>query len=110
MKRILLSLWIILAVSLSANRAFASDLVDAFVDQISGEGYSVVSVGRTWLGRVRIESEDETSRRETVFNPLTGELLQDAIVPLDRVTFLSGLSKLIGLNLREGRHTQGVVD
>jgi hypothetical protein len=104
MKRKILSLCVGLGMVLVVGATTASDFAEFYVERIEREGFTVVSINRTLLGRVQIVSEDAQNRRETVLNPLTGELLQDLIIPTDRVPLLPDLEKLFDFGLRQGRH------
>jgi len=46
------------------------------------QGYVIISMERTWLGRLRVLAEDDRVRRELVFNPGTGEILRDFSIGL----------------------------
>jgi hypothetical protein len=49
----------------------------AVVRSLTDLGYSIVSQGRTWLGRYWILAEKDGIRREIVIDPRTGEILRD---------------------------------
>lgn len=57
------------------------DVEAALVEQ----GYQIVTVGRTLLGRLRVVAQNETIRREIVINPTTGEVLRDYSMSLARL-------------------------
>ncbi len=57
--------------------ASAAPTVEEIIAQLEVQGYTDVSVSRTWLGRIRIEAESGTHEREIVFNQRTGEILRD---------------------------------
>jgi hypothetical protein len=65
-----------------AGPGWADPLQDQVTAALEAQGYDVVSVGRTWLGRVRILAESDALRREIVLNPTTGEVLRDYSVRL----------------------------
>ena len=70
-----------LCVALSlASAAMAQSYADDVVQQLSGQGYSNISVETTFLGRVRILAYGEEGRREIILNPRTGEILRDLLV------------------------------
>ncbi len=50
---------------------------DRIMVYLESEGYEVSGIYRTLLGRVRIMSYGLTTRRDTVVNPNTGEVLMD---------------------------------
>lgn len=52
---------------------------------LTEQGYVIVSMERTWLGRLRVLAEDGQFRRELVFNPVTGEILRDLSVLLSEL-------------------------
>ncbi len=45
--------------------------------ELSKEGYTHMTVGRTWLGRIHILAKSKTAVREIVVNPHNGEILRD---------------------------------
>ncbi len=51
--------------------------VDDYVRQLEAQGYDGISVGRTLLGRLRIEAVRDGERREIIVNRGTGEILRD---------------------------------
>lgn len=46
---------------------------------LAEQGYAVLYMERTWLGRLRVVAEDATRRRELVFDPGSGEILNDSV-------------------------------
>ncbi len=64
--------------------AAASPHVDRILAHLEAEGYRIVSVGRTLLGRTRIVAENGALLREIVLNPRSGEVLRDYAAPLPR--------------------------
>jgi hypothetical protein len=60
----------------------AEGIQDDVVAALAGQGYEIVNVGRTWLGRLRVVAENGEIRREIVINPTTGEVLRDYSVAL----------------------------
>ncbi len=70
--------WIVRAALLClASPAWASPSVDKIIAQLRAQGYTEIEVGRTWLGRIHIEAENETREREIILNQRTGEILRD---------------------------------
>ncbi|WP_296423485.1 hypothetical protein [Yoonia sp.] len=63
--------------------AAAQSVQDAIVSQLRTQGFSEITMNRTWLGRVRVVALSDTLRRELVFNPQTGEILRDYWVTLE---------------------------
>lgn len=55
----------------------ASQVQDAIVNQLKAQGFTNIHIGRTLLGRVRIDATSDKQSREIVFNPRTGEILRD---------------------------------
>jgi len=55
----------------------AQSIQDRVVQQLSDQGFEIVQMKRTLLGRVRIEAQGGGLARELVFNPNTGEILRD---------------------------------
>lgn len=54
-----------------------AEVYDPFVLQLHDQGYSQITVGRTWLGRVVINAKRDDVAREIVLNARTGEILGD---------------------------------
>jgi hypothetical protein len=65
-----------------AGPAWAGPIEEQVTATLETQGYDIVSVGRTWLGRLRIVAESDELRREIVLNPTTGEVLRDYSVRL----------------------------
>jgi uncharacterized membrane protein YgcG len=63
--------------ALAAGSALAQGTADDLVRQLRAQGYSQVTVERTWLGRIRILARNADSTREIILNPRTGEILRD---------------------------------
>jgi hypothetical protein len=72
---------LLLSAALAAPLA-AQGIQDDVVEALVGQGYEIVNVGRTWLGRLRVVAENDEIRREIVINPTTGEVLRDYSVTL----------------------------
>jgi len=73
MKRLTTAIVMTLCLSLPA----AAEVYDPFVTQLRDQGYSQITVGRTWLGRIVINATREDVAREIVLNARTGEILGD---------------------------------
>lgn len=71
------SLTLALVFSAMACAASAETLVDQVTEQLASQGYSEITVSKTWLGRIRIEASGGTASREIIINPRTGEILRD---------------------------------
>jgi hypothetical protein len=71
-----------LAGILLAGAAQARTLEERLVAQLADQGFRIVEVTRTLLGRTRIVAVSDRGRREIVFNPRTGEILRDLWMPL----------------------------
>jgi hypothetical protein len=82
-RRTLLRLLMAAAIGLAAGTAPA-DPVDDIIAEIRDQGFEIVRVQETWLGRVRIVAQDESFRREVVIDPTTGEIRRDLLVPKRR--------------------------
>ncbi|NNU79424.1 hypothetical protein HMH01_03140 [Halovulum dunhuangense] len=54
------------------------------ISQLDEQGFEVIRVQRTWLGRVRVVSRSGEYEREIVYVPSTGEVLRDYWRPLRR--------------------------
>jgi hypothetical protein len=61
----------------TAGVAEAKDLSDDVVRQLKRNGYKVLSVSRTLLGRTRIRAAKGGGEREIIMNAATGEILRD---------------------------------
>lgn len=73
--------------ALAQGQGFA----DVFVEQLKGQGFARIEISRTWLGRLRIEAQNDRFRREIILNPRTGEVLRDLWVNLSSGQVGSGL-------------------
>jgi len=62
---------------LSVAAASANAVDEMVIAQLTAQGYTSVTVGRTWLGRIIIVGQRDGVTREIVLNPYTGELLRD---------------------------------
>lgn len=63
----------------AATVAALADPSEAVQQQLQAQGYTITDVGRTWLGRVRIEAQLGRYRREVVLDPTTGEVRRDLV-------------------------------
>lgn len=79
MKKLLLS--VIFSVC-AHGFAFADSISDQVVANLNAQGFEVVQMDRTWLGRMWVLARSDTVQREVVFNPGTGEILRDYAVKL----------------------------
>ena len=61
----------------SSGQRFARDYAEDIVRELRRGGYRIVSVTRTFLGRVRIRAAKNRGEREIILNPATGEILRD---------------------------------
>jgi hypothetical protein len=59
--------------------AQAQSMADPVVNALRRQGYTGLSVSRTWLGRLRITAENGERQREIILNGRTGEVLRDVI-------------------------------
>ena len=60
-----------------------TDFTAPIVANLKAEGYELVEIRRTWLGRILIVSRNGTYLREIVLNRRTGEILRDKLFPDD---------------------------
>lgn len=75
----------VLGVALSfaaALPAFADPVSDLVIANLRAQGFTVVQMDRTWLGRMWVVARNAEVQREVVFNPVTGEILRDYTVLL----------------------------
>ena len=63
----------------SADGATAADIAARVVDALADQGYRVVEVSETFLGRLRIVAESAADRREVIVSRTTGAVLRDRI-------------------------------
>jgi len=75
----------LIALLIAAAPLRADTIEDRVTAALTMQGFVVVSMERTWLGRLRVVAEDDAMRRELVFNPVTGEILRDLVVMLSAV-------------------------
>ena len=71
-----LALGLVLVTALS-GAAQAETRVEAIARHLAEQGYHDIEIGRTFLGRARIEAEKNGMEREIIVNPRTGEILRD---------------------------------
>lgn len=79
MQKLLLGLIVFIGTTLPM---FADAITDRIVANLESQGFVVVQINRTWLGRMWILAESQDVRREVVFNPVTGEILRDYAVSI----------------------------
>lgn len=91
MKRLLFALFlsitvlvftVIWAAPSLAQTAAPQTAQERIITALHSEGYTVLQQERTFLGRMWLLVENDTLRREIVFNPGTGEILRDYSVLL----------------------------
>ncbi len=51
--------------------------------QLAEEGYEIINVESTWLGRLKVEAHSPMFEREIVLAPGAGTFLRDDISPLE---------------------------
>lgn len=73
-KALVLGLALVTALSGAAQ---AETRVEAIARHLAEQGYHDIEIGRTFLGRARIEAEKNGMEREIIVNPRTGEILRD---------------------------------
>lgn len=61
----------------SAGPLGAESRAQSIARQLNQQGYSEITVSRTWLGRMRIEAQKGEVEREIIVNRRTGEILRD---------------------------------
>ena len=66
------------------THAAAQSMQDHIVRQLQDQGFRIIEIAPTWLGRVRIVSSRDNLERELVFVPSTGEILRDYWVETDK--------------------------
>ncbi len=81
------ALLIVLGVFLFEDSIMEPDMNDpvlqALTAQLATQGYEVISVESTWLGRFKIEAHSDSMEREIVVAPGAGTFLRDDISPLE---------------------------
>jgi hypothetical protein len=80
-RRFLVVFWLALVLP---GATFAQSVREDVEAALVAQGYQIVTVGRTLLGRLRVVAQNETIRREIVINPTTGEVLRDYSMSLAR--------------------------
>lgn len=68
---------LVLIAALLMPMPLAAAEVDDIVAQLRAQGFAQISIGHTFLGRVRILANSVHLHREIVLNPKTGEILRD---------------------------------
>lgn len=71
------ALWVMMT-----GAALAQSVEQQVISALEAQGYRVLELHDTWLGRLRVIAENTEVRRELVFNPGTGEILRDYVVRL----------------------------
>ncbi len=61
----------------------AQDFQSKYSQEMTDQGFSNLTVTKTWLGRTRITAVSKTQSRELVFDTYTGEVLRDYSEKLD---------------------------
>ena len=79
-RRTFLRRLLLVAAGVAAGPARA-DPVDDITAEIRDQGFTIVRVQRTLLGRVRIIGQSADYRREVVIDPTTGEIRRDLLIP-----------------------------
>ena len=69
---------LILAITAAAPPAVADPLSDV-ATELQAQGYHIVTVRKTWLGRIQIIAEKPDVRREIVIDRVTGEVRRDLV-------------------------------
>ncbi|GHE01928.1 hypothetical protein U879_16785 [Defluviimonas sp. 20V17] len=65
------------AVLPAASWAQSPDYAKEVEKELAREGFTQMTIGRTWLGRIHILAKSKTAVREIVVNPHNGEILRD---------------------------------
>ena len=97
---------ILLLVLCAAAPVRAATIEDRIAAELQAQGYEILEINRTWLGRLRILAENDEIRREIVFNPGTGEILRDYSVLL---TLLEQRDRLLATGSKPARAAQDPV-
>ena len=58
-------------------------VADDVIARIEADGFTVIEVKRSWLGRIVITASDSTDLREVVLNRKSGEILRDQRFPME---------------------------
>ncbi len=86
----------LLAISLSAALAAAplsaQTVEEKVTAQLKNQGFTHLSVTRTWLGRLRITASSKSQKREIVVDRTTGEVLRDYVEDIGDQTSASSTS------------------
>ena len=86
-----------LAVAGAVTQAAAEPWQDV-ARELQAQGYEVLEVRRTWLGRIKIEAETPDHRREIVLDRGTGEIRRDLVEqkPGSAATPRQGVGEVVG--------------
>ncbi len=79
MRKLIISALLLVAL---AGVAMADAITDRIVASLKAQGYTIIQMQETWLGRIWILARNDQVQRELVFNPGTGEILRDYAVSL----------------------------
>lgn len=69
----------IAALWLGAGAVLAQDIPERVQQKLAKDGYEVISVGRTWLGRTLITASDGENSRTVVVARGSGQVLHDRV-------------------------------
>jgi hypothetical protein len=76
-------IFLILLLSFAPDGAHAQTVEDQVTEQLLAQGYEDITFSRTLLRRLRVVALSETSERELILNPTTGQILRDRSKPLN---------------------------
>jgi len=80
------------AITLVTAPAWADSYIDRYIAQLQAQGFTNLTVTKTWLGRTRITASSKTFNRELIFSTRTGEILRDYSESVSGATNAQGLT------------------
>ncbi len=84
MRQVLIASFLALALTATGVAPAAAESTNPveqrLIANLTAQGYQILEMGYTWLGRLRIVAENGELHREIVVNPGTGEVLRDYAV------------------------------
>ncbi len=81
--------------ALGAAPAFGQTVQEKFIQQLKTQGFTELTITKTWLGRTRIVARSKTHQREVIYSTRTGEILRDYWEDLDGSDKTSSTTSLL---------------
>ena len=80
------------AITLVMSPVWTDSFKDRYIAQLKAQGFSNLTVTKTWLGRTRITASSKSYSRELIFSTKTGEILRDYSESIDGAANAQGLT------------------